>query len=1077
MEGNTEKELQEPFVQKDNLVETLKSIFNADNRKKIIATGDSTTLSEKVWTEKFREADICKQLKVNPNKGLDMNDTSDIAERKRIHGDNISQEVVDEPFMSFVLECFKDETLRILCIASAVSLLIGIYQEGLAKGWLEGVAIFMAVFVVVAITAFNNWKKSCEFNKLHREGQKKTVFVKREGKKIGIDSEMLLAGDILFLTYGNELTVDGILLDNELFMDESANTGESEALKKTPKILEGPKGKTNPFLISGTKAVKGSGLVIVCTVGKNTVASIINENLKMKEADGDANKTALEKQLGDLADEIGQLGKFMAILIGSIMIAKEILIRWATGEAIFTMTLVDTFINSFIIGVIVLVVAIPEGLPMAVTISLAFSVFKMKDEHCLVKHLSASETMGNCNNICTDKTGTLTEGVMSVTDVFVMEQNYALKEESTKLPENVKVLMGELISTNINSIAEKIDGKFSASGENFTDNALLNFLLDQNITYELGFDKAFAKLTFDSAYKMMFAVQKKGDNNLRLYIKGAPERIFDRATHFYAKGGQFKPLTPKDHDNFKKQQNALASACKRTFVIGYRDFTLKEFEEIASRSNGQDFEFFSKIAIEVQIVCLLGIADNYRSDVPQAIKSCHSAGVTVRMVTGDNIRTAISIAKDVSIIDEKQAGEAMAYVNMQERLKEGKRDQKFSDFALLSESPVALEGADFKELAGGYSFVDKPTEGQPDKLERIYSLNNLEKFKIVTKNLKVIARASPDDKLLLVLGLKLSNPDNIVAVTGDGTNDAQAMKVAHVGFAMGLRGTDIAKGQADIVLLKDTFSSVVTAIKYGRNVYDCVKKFLQFQLTTNVVAVFMTLIGGVVLKDAPLNAIQMLWVNLIMDSFASIALATEDPHDDLLKRRPYKKSAKITTKMMTINIVTQSVFQIVTLSFILFYGDALFGVPSDRELNHFTWNDTNGYHFTIFFNIFVFMQIFNSINARKLIKTELNIFEGIFDNYLYILIQGITFVGQIFLVTFGGRAVRTHPLSLNQHLACALIASFTLVVGLIVKLIPFDVEESNEKEVAKTTGALSLGGKSRGTRRYTTRTSLKISRQ
>jgi magnesium-transporting ATPase (P-type) len=278
---------------------------------------------------------------------------------------------------------------------------------------------------------------------------------------------------------------------------------------------------------------------------------------------------------------------------------------------------------------------------------------------------------------------------------------------------------------------------------------------------------------------------------------------------------------------------------------------------------------------------------------------------------------------------------------------------------------------------------------------------------------------------------------------------------------MGIRGTDIAKDAADIVLLNDSFTTVIVATKYGRNIYDCIRKFLQFQLTTNVVAVFMTLLGGIVLKDAPLNAIQMLWVNLIMDSFASLALATEPPTDSLLERKPFKKGSSIITTPMLINVASQSVFQIILLTIILFYGDVIFGVPSDRELSHSVWNDVNGYHFTIFFNIFVFMQVFNSLNSRKLKKSEKNIFANISNNPIYIIIQIVTVIGQITIVTIGGRAMRTHPLTLGQHLKCALISSGTLVIGFLAKFLPIDDEDDKspeEKSSLKAKSILTLRG-------------------
>jgi magnesium-transporting ATPase (P-type) len=436
---------------------------------------------------------------------------------------------------------------------------------------------------------------------------------------------------------------------------------------------------------------------------------------------------------------------------------------------------------------------------------------------------------------------------------------------------------------------------------------------------------------------------------------------------------------------------------------------------------------------------MVGIRDNNREDVPEAIKKCHHAGITVRMVTGDNINTAIAISKDVGIIDPSQVAQCKETAKKYRAEVEKNPDNAPTAIRNL-DHPIALEGEIFRVVCGG---ITKKQQEKGGELEIF--LNNREAFKHTVRDLKIIARASPEDKFILVFGLK--ELGNIVAVTGDGTNDAPALRQAHVGFAMGIRGTDIAKDAADVVLLDDSFSSIVTACKYGRNVYDCIRKFVQFQLTTNVVAVFMTFLGGIILKDSPLNAIQMLWVNLIMDSFASLALATEDPTEALLDRKPYSREASILTPMMKLNIISQSIFQITTLTIIIFYGDYIFNVPSDRNLEHFMWNNVNGYHFTIFFNIFVFMQVFNSINARKLQKDELNVFTGILGNWLYILIQTIIIVGQMILVTFGGRAVRTHPLSLQQHSYCLGISAMTLVWGFIVKLLPIDVtEETTEGE-------------------------------
>jgi magnesium-transporting ATPase (P-type) len=536
----------------------------------------------------------------------------------------------------------------------------------------------------------------------------------------------------------------------------------------------------------------------------------------------------------------------------------------------------------------------------------------------------------------------------------------------------------------------------------------------------------------------MMNIYKEQDGYI-LYAKGAPERVSPFFSKFRVKGGNEENFEDHQEELINKQAE-YAEDSMRTLIFGYKKLTEEEITKAREENPEDDLAFFGALAKGLCYAFMVGIRDNNREDVPEAIRKCHHAGITVRMVTGDNINTAIAISKDVGIIEANQSAECKniaAYYRklVQEKEEECKRG------VTQGECPIALEGEIFRVICGGIT----KKQGKDGNME--ITLNNKEAFKHTTQRLKVIARASPEDKFILVFGLKEFG--NIVAVTGDGTNDAPALRQAHVGFAMGIRGTDIAKDAADVVLLDDSFSSIVTACKYGRNIYDCIRKFVQFQLTTNVVAVFMTFLGGIILKDSPLNAIQMLWVNLIMDSFASLALATEDPTDKLLDRKPYSRDASILTPMMLLNIFSQSIFQIIVLTVIIFYGDYLFGVPSDRELEHFMWNEVNGYHFTIFFNIFVYMQVFNSINARKLQKDEFNVFDGIFGNWLYILIQTIIIVGQVILVTFGGRAVRTHALSVQQHGLCLLIASMTLVWGAFVKLLPIDVSEKVEDEEDK----------------------------
>jgi Ca2+ transporting ATPase len=658
----------------------------------------------------------------------------------------------------------------------------------------------------------------------------------------------------------------------------------------------------------------------------------------------------------------------------------------------------------------------------------------MKREHNLVKHLDKSEAMGNVNNVCTDKTGTLTLGVMRVCAFYIEEQDIRLSKDKIN-DDNLRNLIWNCIYKNITCV-ETIDekGKPVLNGD-MTEKALYTYLKEASYPLE-GNRKGLYVLPFKSDYKYMMNIYKEEDG-YTLYAKGAPERVGEFFSLFRVNGGQEENYEEHKQDLFDKQAE-YAEDSMRTLIFGYKKLTEDEIQKSKDAHPDDDLGFFQELAKGLCFAFMVGIRDNNREDVPEAIRKCHHAGITVRMVTGDNINTAIAISKDVGIIEPNQVAQCKETAKKYRAEVEKNPDNAPQAIRSL-DNPIALEGEIFRVVCGGI------TKKQQDKGELEIFLNNREAFKHTVKNLRIIARASPEDKFILVFGLK--ELGNIVAVTGDGTNDAPALRQAHVGFAMGIRGTDIAKDAADVVLLDDSFSSIVTACKYGRNVYDCIRKFVQFQLTTNVVAVFMTFLGGIILKDSPLNAIQMLWVNLIMDSFASLALATEDPTEALLDRKPYSREASILTPMMKLNIISQSIFQISTLTIIIFYGDYIFGVPSDRNLEHFMWNNVNGYHFTIFFNIFVFMQVFNSINARKLQKDELNVFTGIMGNWLYILIQSIIIVGQMILVTFGGRAVRTHPLSLKQHGVCLFISALTLVWGFIVKLLPIDVtEESTEGE-------------------------------
>ena len=993
--------------------------------------------SEKFFKEHLKTVEYVGQMfKTDFKNGLSSSNKEDLAWREKEWGNNHLPPEKENSILEHILNCFEDPMLRILLIASIIALLIGVSKDGIKTGWIEGTAIFFAVFLVVSISSYMNYQETEQFLKLSRETKLKKVLVIRDGFEKEISIEDILVGDILKLRIGDIINVDGFVFgDAKAGMDESPVTGESDVMWKINDFeSKGPR-YSCPFVFSGSQVVDGYGNMVVAAVGDKTFEG---QNKQLTNASGagdddEANLTPLKKQLNELSNLIGDLGYIFAILIGLTLLVKESILNLMAGISLLSSHELDILVNAFIIGVTVIVVAIPEGLPMAVTIAFAFSVDKMKKEHNLVKHLDKSEAMGNVNNVCTDKTGTLTKGEMRVAAFFIEDEDFRLNKTKVR-DEKLRELILNCIYKNITCVETTNEKGQKVLNGDMTEKALYTYLKEDNYRLE-GDRKGKYVLPFKSDYKYMMNIFQT-DNGYVLYAKGAPERVSPFFEKYRVKGGSEENF--EDHkDDLINKQAEFAEDSMRTLIFGYKNLTEEEITKAREENPEDDLAFFNALAKGLCYAFMVGIRDDNREDVPEAIKKCHHAGIIVRMVTGDNINTAVAISKDVGIIEPSQSTDCKniaAYYRkyVAEKPEDAQRG------VTQGECPIALEGEIFRVICGGIS-KEKGKDGDLD-----IKLNNKEAFKHTVARLRVIARASPEDKFILVFGLK--ELGNIVAVTGDGTNDAPALKQAHVGFAMGIRGTDIAKDAADVVLLDDSFSSIVTACKYGRNIYDCIRKFVQFQLTTNVVAVFMTFLGGIILKDSPLNAIQMLWVNLIMDSFASLALATEDPTDALLDRKPYSRDASILTPMMLLNIFSQSIFQVIVLTVIIFYGDYIFGVPSDRDLEHFTWNNVNGYHFTIFFNIFVYMQVFNSINARKLQKTEYNVFSGIMGNWLYLLIQTIILVGQVILVTFGGRAVRTHALSVTQHCHCLLIASMTLVWGFFVKLLPIDVSEKVEDD-------------------------------
>uniref|UniRef100_A0A7M4FNB6 Calcium-transporting ATPase n=1 Tax=Crocodylus porosus TaxID=8502 RepID=A0A7M4FNB6_CROPO len=987
---------------------------------------------------------LCRRLKTSPIEGLP-GTAADLDKRKLIFGKNFIPPKKPKTFLQLVWEALQDVTLIILEIAAIISLGLSFYQppgegnegcataaagtedEGEAEaGWIEGAAILLSVICVVVVTAFNDWSKEKQFRGLQsRIEQEQKFTVVRGGQVIQIPVAEIVVGDIAQVKYGDLLPADGIFIQgNDLKIDESSLTGESDQVRKSV--------DKDPMLLSGTHVMEGSGRMVVTAVGVNSQTGIIftllgaggeeeeKKDKKAKQQDGAAamemqplksaeggdgddkdkkkanmhkkEKSVLQGKLTKLAVQIGKAGLVMSAITVIILVLYFAIETFVINKKQWlpecTPVYVQYFVKFFIIGVTVLVVAVPEGLPLAVTISLAYSVKKMMKDNNLVRHLDACETMGNATAICSDKTGTLTTNRMTVVQAYVGDVHHKEIPDPEAIPAKTLELLVNAIAVN-SAYTTKIlpperEGGLPRQVGNKTECGLLGFVLNLKQDYQpvrnlIPEEKLYKVYTFNSVRKSMSTVIKMSDGSFRMYSKGASEIVLKKCSRILNAAGEPRIFRPRDRDEMvKKVIEPMACDGLRTICIAYRDF---------SSSPEPDWDNENDILTDLTCICVVGIEDPVRPEVPEAIRKCQRAGITVRMVTGDNINTARAIAIKCGII---HPGE---------------------DF-------LCLEGKEFNRR-----IRNEKGEIEQERIDKIWP------------KLRVLARSSPTDKHTLVKGIIDSTQveqRQVVAVTGDGTNDGPALKKADVGFAMGIAGTDVAKEASDIILTDDNFSSIVKAVMWGRNVYDSISKFLQFQLTVNVVAVIVAFTGACITQDSPLKAVQMLWVNLIMDTFASLALATEPPTESLLLRKPYGRNKPLISRTMMKNILGHAVYQLTLIFTLLFIGEQMFQIDSGRNA---PLHSPPSEHYTIIFNTFVMMQLFNEINARK-IHGERNVFDGIFRNPIFCTIVLGTFAIQIVIVQFGGKPFSCSPLELDQWMWCIFIGLGELVWGQVIATIP-----------------------------------------
>ncbi|KAL7168511.1 hypothetical protein ACSBR2_038863 [Camellia fascicularis] len=909
---------------------------------------------------------LADMLKTNVEKGIH-GDDDDLLKRKNAFGSNTYPRKKGRSFLNFLWDACRDTTLIILIVAAAASLGLGIKTEGIKEGWYDGGSIALAVLIVIVVTAVSDYKQSLQFQNLNEEKQNIHLEVIRGGRRLEISIFDIVVGDVVPLEIGDQVPADGILIfGHSLAIDESSMTGESKTVEKSSKA---------PFLMSGCKVADGYGTMLVTSVGINTEWGLLMASI----SEDTGEETPLQVRLNGVATFIGFVGLAVAIVVLFVL-----LIRYFTGHTKNTDgtpqfkagrtkfgTAIDGVIKIFTVAVTIVVVAVPEGLPLAVTLTLAYSMRKMMSDKALVRRLSACETMGSATTICSDKTGTLTVNQMTVVEAYVGGKKIDPTNKVAALPPMVKSLLIEGIAQNTTGsvFVPEGGGKSEVSGSP-TEKAILQWGLNLGMNFDAirSNSSIIHVFPFNSEKKRGGVALKLPDSEVHLHWKGAAEIVLASCTRYIDTNDHFMPMDDDEVRQFQRAIEDMAARSLRCVSIAYRSYEMEN-----TPSDEEELAHWEIPENDLVLLAIVGLKDPCRSGVKDAVQLCTNAGVKVRMVTGDNLKTAIAIALECGIL---VSGADAAQPNI-------------------------IEGKEFR------------------------ALSEFRRQEIAEK-ISVMGRSSPSDKLLLVQTLRKKG--HVVAVTGDGTNDAPALHEADIGLAMGIQGTEVAKESSDIIILDDDFASVVKVVRWGRSVYANIQKFIQFQLTVNVAALVINVVAAVSSGDVPLTAVQLLWVNLIMDTLGALALATEPPTDHLMHRPPVGRREPLITNIMWRNILIQALYQVTVLLILNFGGRSILHLKNE---NIFHATEVKN---TLIFNAFVLCQVFNEFNARK--PDEINIFKGVTRNYLFMGIVGLTVVLQVIIIMFLGKFTSTVRLNWKLWLVSIAIGFMSWPLAMLGKLIP-----------------------------------------
>ena len=851
----------------------------------------------------------------------------EVEQSREKYGSNTLTQLPPDPLWKKILEGFKDPMIMILLVALVVQVVLFFLHQA---EWFEPVGILIAIMIANGVASISENKQEGKASALKAEEEAKEMAkVMRDGVLTEIHVSEVVVGDIIFLQAGDKIAADGEIVEGEVKVDQAALNGETEEAGKQPN----PSGESYDikdllnkyYVYRGTVVCGGEAYMEVKVVGDKTLFGELA--LEVQE---DTRQTPLQVKLAKLAQQISTFGYIGAICIVVAVLGKNLLTGNVPADVYGWIRLI---MDAVTVAVTIIVCAVPEGLPMLTSILLSFQSLKMAKDNVLVRKINGLETAGSLSLLYSDKTGTITEGRLSVVELTTgnVKSYAALSQMPSALSVDVVTGIG------INNSATASGG--SIIGGNSTDRALMAFLMDNNAVNALTREDVRNFNAFDSNKKMS-SVTISRDGGAVTYVKGAPERLIERCTHYIDETGAVKPLTEKNYLMAYVDQQAGRSM--RLLGVAKAD---------GDRDDGP-----------LTLICVISIRDNVRKEAVDAIKEVRNAGIQVVMVTGDRKETAVAIAREAGLLS-------------------GPED-------------VALTSMELAEKSD-------------------------EEVKALLPHLRVVSRALPTDKSRLV---RLAQDLNmVVGMTGDGVNDSPALKKADVGFAMG-SGTEVAKEAGDITILDDNFSSIEKAILYGRTMFKSIRKFLIFQLTVNVSAVLTCFIGPLLGVNVIMTVIQLLLINLAMDTLAAIAFGSEPALKEYMLDKPVRRDESIVTKNMLIQIIVAALYITFICLGILFI-PPIRGLFGDVDITYLK---------SAVFATFMMAITFNGFNART---EHINPFENLGRNRNFLLVMGAIFLMQFVFVTFGGSVLSVEPLTVSGWITCLIMAFLVIPIDVVRKLI------------------------------------------